>query len=101
MSELEIHDSICYRCDDILVFCRLSSSFLVSGGRDLTIRLWSLPQTERSHDSVHPLQSELTQKAHDKEIQSLTVSPNDKLIASGSRDKKAKVFSFIIALAYK
>ena len=71
--------------------CRLSPSFLVSGGRDLTIKLWSLPQTELSRDSVLPLQSKLTQKVHDKEIQSLAVSPNDKLIASGSRDKKAKV----------
>jgi len=65
----------------------------VSGSRDLTIRLWSLPQAELSHHAVLPLQSKLTQKAHDKEIQSLAVSPNDKLIASGSRDKKAKVFS--------
>jgi len=75
--------------------CRLSASFLVSGSRDLTIKLWSLPATDPSHRSVLPLQSKLTQKAHDKEIQSLAVSPNDKLIASGSRDKKAKVFSDI------
>jgi len=63
----------------------------VSGGRDLTIKLWSLPQMELSSDTFLPLQSKLTQKTHDKEIQSLAVSPNDKLIASGSRDKKAKV----------
>ena len=74
---------------------RLSPSFLVSGSRDLTIKLWSLPQTDLSHRTVLPLQSKLTQKAHDKEIQSLAVSPNDKLIASGSRDKKAKVFTYI------
>jgi len=75
--------------------CRLSSSFLVSGSRDLTIKLWCLPQTDLSHRTVLPLQSKLTQKAHDKEIQSLAVSPNDKLIASGSRDKKAKVFGYV------
>jgi len=63
----------------------------VSGGRDLTIKLWSLPQSELSCNTFLSLQSKLTQKAHDKEIQSLAVSPNDKLIASGSRDKKAKV----------
>ena len=67
----------------------------MSGSRDLTIRLWSLPQVDLSHHAVLPLQSKLTQKAHDKEIQSLAVSPNDKLIASGSRDKKAKVFSHV------
>ena len=63
----------------------------MSGSRDLTIKLWSLPQTEPSQGTVLPLLAKLTQKAHDKEIQSLAVSPNDKLIASGSRDKKAKV----------
>ena len=63
----------------------------MSGSRDLTIKLWSLPPAEPSEHTVLPLQSKLTQKAHDKEIQSLAVSPNDKLIASGSRDKKAKV----------
>lgn len=74
----------------------MTSSFLVSGGCDLTIKLWSLPQAEPSHHTVLPLQAKLTQKAHDKEIQSLTVSPNDKLIASGSRDKKAKVVDCVL-----
>ena len=85
-------------CDRVLLHFRLSSSFLVSGSRDLTIKLWSLPQTGLSHQTVLPLQSKLTQKAHDKEIQSLAVSPNDKLIASGSRDKKAKVVNHLLIL---
>ena len=81
-----------WQVDYVQTVCRLTSSFFVSGSRDLTIKLWSLPQTTPSQHTVLPLQAKLTQKAHDKEIQSLAVSPNDKLIASGSRDKKAKVF---------
>ena len=94
----ELHVCYCmYWHSDHILFCRMSSSFLVSGGRDLTIKLWSLPQENPSSiDTVLPLQSKLTQKAHDKEIQSIAVSPNDKLIASGSRDKKAKVASFCV-----
>ncbi len=33
-----------------------------------------------------------TSKAHDKDVNSVCVSPNDKLIASGSSDKTAKVW---------
>jgi len=73
----------------------------VSGSRDLTIKLWTLPLTEpTSQHCVLPLQVKLTQKAHDKEIQSLAVSPNDKLIASGSRDKKAKVVTSLLLSLY-
>jgi U3 small nucleolar RNA-associated protein 13 len=33
----------------------------------------------------------LTEIAHDKDINSVCISPNDKLIATGSQDKTAKV----------
>lgn len=76
------------------ISCRLSTSFIVSAGVDLTIKMWSLPAFDSATDvtSPLPLQATLMQRAHDKEIQSLAVSPNDKLIATGSRDKKAKVW---------
>jgi U3 small nucleolar RNA-associated protein 13 len=75
-------------------YCRLSTSFVVSAGVDLTIKMWSLPSLDSATDltSPLPLQTTVMQRAHDKEIQSLAVSPNDKLIATGSRDKKAKVW---------
>lgn len=79
---------------------RLTPSFVVSAGLDLTIKLWKLPSPDSLTDASTPLplHAGLMQRAHDKEIQSLAVSPNDQIIASGSRDKKAKV---CIVLQYK
>lgn len=39
-----------------------------------------------------PLNAINTVKAHEKDINTVMVSPNDKLIATGSQDKTAKVF---------
>jgi len=77
-----------------LSYHRLSPQFVVSGSQDLTIKLWTLPSEWSAGESdQHPvsLTAKLTEKAHDKDINSVTVSPNDKLIASGSQDKTAKV----------
>jgi U3 small nucleolar RNA-associated protein 13 len=45
-------------------------------------------------DEVQILNVDLTEIAHEKDINSVSVSPNDKLIATGSQDKTAKVSSF-------
>jgi WD40 repeat protein len=45
-------------------------------------------------DEVQILNVDVTEIAHDKDINSVCVSPNDRLIATGSQDKTAKV-SFI------
>jgi WD40 repeat protein len=42
-------------------------------------------------DEVQILNVDLTEVAHDKDINSVCISPNDKLIATGSQDKTAKV----------
>ena len=68
---------------------------MVSGSQDLTLKMWTLP-SETSGDETDQqrpgtMTARLTEKAHDKDINSVTVSPNDKLIASGSQDKTAKV----------
>ena len=38
-----------------------------------------------------------TQKCHDKDINSLDVSPNDRYLASGSQDRTAKVYEIIFS----
>jgi WD40 repeat protein len=43
---------------------------------------------------VQILNVDVTEIAHDKDINSVSVSPNDRLIATGSQDKTAKV-SFV------
>ena len=72
-------------------FFRLDTSFLVSGSQDLTLKLWPLPSDLALKKHQLSLRAEVTEKAHDKDINAIVVSPNDKLIATGSQDKTAKV----------
>ncbi|EEC12338.1 WD-repeat protein, putative, partial [Ixodes scapularis] len=74
---------------------RLTSSFVVTGSQDTTLKLWEVPERPRLVTVVNPyagapLTSKLTVAAHEKDVNSVSVSPNDQLIASASQDKTAK-----------
>lgn len=61
--------------------------FVLTAGADLTVKKWRVPSeggTVRASD--------YTRRAHDKEINSLAVAPNDELFATASFDKLAKVW---------
>ena len=62
----------------------------MSGSEDCTLKLWNLAKNF-DPSTVTNIQPSIAEKAHDKEINSVTVSPNDKFIATGSMDKTAKV----------
>jgi U3 small nucleolar RNA-associated protein 13 len=84
-----------------LAFARQDESslkFLITGSQDRTIKMWDLSALDPSAggDSVR-LKSIATLKAHDKDINALDVAPNDALLASGSQDKTAKIFSISYA----
>lgn len=64
----------------------LSGKFVVSGGEDCTIKMWDVG------DAKYNLHCRATERAHDKDINSIAVSPNDKYIVTASQDKTAKVF---------
>lgn len=67
--------------------------FVFTGSQDRTIKMWDLSKIGASR-TVAPVKcsSLTTVKAHDKDINSLDVSPNDKLLVSGSQDRTAKVY---------
>ncbi|KAG8433326.1 hypothetical protein GDO86_017564 [Hymenochirus boettgeri] len=76
---------------------RMKESFLVSGSQDFTVKVWKLPESISSKQNkggeLETLQASVTEKGHEKDINSVAVSPNDKLIVSGSQDKTAKLWS--------
>ncbi|XP_053132239.1 transducin beta-like protein 3 [Hemicordylus capensis] len=79
-----------------LACSRTKENFVVTAGQDCTIKLWYLPESVSSKsktDNVETLNADVTEKAHTKDINSVAVSPNDKLIATGSQDKTAKLWS--------
>ncbi|CAL1526303.1 unnamed protein product [Lymnaea stagnalis] len=67
-------------------------AFILSGGIDMTLKVWRFP----GDSDVIPmttLRVAATEHAHDKDINCLAVAPNDKVIATGSQDKTAKLWS--------
>ncbi|KAG8836391.1 U3 small nucleolar RNA-associated protein 13 [Serendipita sp. 399] len=71
--------------------------FLVTGSQDCTIKLWNLANVPSIASGSNPpsqtLSSLVTLKAHDKDINSLDIAPNDSLLATGSQDKTARLFA--------
>ncbi|KAF9225553.1 U3 small nucleolar RNA-associated protein [Gyrodon lividus] len=68
--------------------------FMFTGSQDRTIKMWDLSEVPLTFCGADPLKchSLTTHKAHDKDINSLDVAPNDQLLASGSQDRTAKVY---------
>lgn len=76
----------------------MSASFLVTGAQDCTLKLWDVPTRPRLVTLVDPcagapMETRATQLAHDKDINTVAVSPNDLLVATGSQDKLAKLWN--------
>ncbi|XP_076246835.1 transducin beta-like protein 3 [Calliopsis andreniformis] len=75
-----------------IAISRMSSKFCVSVSQDSCLKLWNLPEDITVNDKCS-LSVVHTTMAHEKDINSVTISPNDKLIATGSQDKTAKLWS--------
>lgn len=71
--------------------------FMFTGSQDRTIKMWDISSVSvaETTDGPQHCKSLTTQKAHDKDINSLDVAPNDLLLASGSQDRTAKIYEII------
>ena len=74
-------------------------TFMFTGSQDRTIKMWdlsSLPTHALSTtDVVVRCKSLTTHKAHEKDINSLDVSPNNRFLVSGSQDRTAKIYEIM------
>ncbi|KAF7307205.1 U3 small nucleolar RNA-associated protein [Mycena indigotica] len=69
--------------------------FVFTGSQDRTIKLWDLgdvPLVSEADTEPVKCKSLITLKAHDKDINALDVSPNDRFLVSGSQDRTANVY---------
>ncbi|XP_048761757.2 transducin beta-like protein 3 [Ostrea edulis] len=70
---------------------RLSAAWIISGGQDFTLKKWKLPQM--LDESSADLKCTHTERVHEKDINCVVVSPNDKYLATGSHDRTAKLWN--------
>lgn len=69
-----------------------SPRFMFTGSQDRTVKMWDISDIKSASKEPEKLKSFLTLKVHDKDINSLDVAPNDKLLATGSQDKTANIY---------
>ncbi|KIY36588.1 U3 small nucleolar RNA-associated protein 13 [Cryptococcus gattii E566] len=70
--------------------------FLFTASQDRTIKMWDLtPLSASPSSSSSPIRprSMATLRAHEKDINSLDIAPNDKFLVSGSQDKLVKLYA--------
>jgi U3 small nucleolar RNA-associated protein 13 len=72
-------------------------AFIVSVSADKTLKRWNLPGSSdldelAFNEDEASLHSFLSTRAHDKDINTVSVAPNDSYIATGSQDKTAKIW---------
>jgi U3 small nucleolar RNA-associated protein 13 len=65
--------------------------FVITGSDDRTVKCWDI-STGRTTTPFTP-RSMYTQKAHEKDINGIDVSVDDKLFASASQDRTVKIFN--------
>jgi U3 small nucleolar RNA-associated protein 13 len=67
--------------------------FLLTGSQDQTIKKWEISRTPQQQGQKTNSRSVFTRKAHDKDINAISVHHAGQLFASASQDKTVKVWS--------
>ncbi|KAJ0177205.1 hypothetical protein K1T71_007214 [Dendrolimus kikuchii] len=74
-----------------------SCNFFTSVSQDNCLKVWNVPKDIETNTN-QKIKSHHTELAHQMDINCVTVSPNDKMIATGSQDKTAKLWTDNITL---
>lgn len=75
-----------------VAFSKKKKNFIVSGSSDRTLKVWSLDDLTEDGNRAINLKAKAVVAAHDKDINSLAVSPDDNYVCSGSQDRTACVW---------
>lgn len=68
-------------------------AFLITGSQDQTVKKWEIPRTPQQKGQKAGSRALFTRKAHDKDINAITVHHTSQLFASASQDKTVKIWS--------
>ncbi|GFQ03363.1 transducin beta-like protein 3 [Phtheirospermum japonicum] len=75
-----------------VAFSRKNKNFFVTGSSDRTVKVWSLDGISDDVEEVYNLKAKAVVAAHDKDINSVAIAPNDSLVCSGSQDRTACIW---------
>ncbi|KAH9609357.1 hypothetical protein KSS87_015340 [Heliosperma pusillum] len=75
-----------------VAFSKKQRNFFVSGSSDQTLKVWSFEGLIGNPDKPGSLKVKGAVGAHNKDINSVAVSPDDSLVCSGSQDRTARLF---------
>ncbi|KAH0640950.1 hypothetical protein KY285_037536 [Solanum tuberosum] len=76
-----------------VAFSKKEWNFFVSGSSDCTLKVWNMDAVSGNNEEIITLKAKAVVAAHDKDINSLAVAPNDSLVCSGSQDRTACIWS--------
>lgn len=68
-------------------------AFLLTGSQDQTIKKWEIPRKPQEKGQKSGIRAAFTRKAHDKDINAISIQSSGVLFASGSQDKTVKIWS--------
>lgn len=79
-------------CSNLATY-KSKRSFIVSGGADKVLKRWNFFPDEFLSGSPVILSPSHSIRAHDKDINSVSCSPNDSIVATASQDKTVKLWN--------
>lgn len=68
-------------------------AFLITGSQDKTIKRWDISKPHVSPSNTGPARAAYTRKAHEKDINAISINPQSTLFASASQDRTVKIWS--------
>eukprot|EP01132_Coremiostelium_polycephalum_P002070 gene2070-2556_t len=68
-------------------------NFAISASDDRTVKLWKLASNSKEQNKSSNAVAQITKIAHEKDINCLSIAPNDKIFATASQDTYVKIWS--------